>query len=69
MGAQDGIIAPLQFGYSVFQLQANSLQKFQVFLLAMRLAGVNQPVDPPMAAEQTIEIIIHSDLRLRHWLI
>lgn len=68
MGAQDGSIAPLQFGNPVFQLQANAFEYLQILLLAMRLARVDQPVDPPMTAKQTIQIVFHRELRLRQML-
>ena len=58
--AQDGVIAALQLGNPVFQFQADTLEQFQIFLFAMRFAGIDQSVDPPVAAEQSFKIIVHA---------
>jgi hypothetical protein len=62
LSAQDGIITALQFGNFVLETQAHTLEQLHIFLLAMSLAGIDQSVDPPVTATQTVKMIVHSVL-------
>ena len=52
----------LHLGNPVFQPEPDLLEELNLLLLARRLAGVDQPVDPAMTKAQFLEIVTHDCL-------